>query len=101
MKWLVALLLLLLPNAALAQTASVAPTPSMTNVNRIGVNMGNASQYSESDFMQNMLGNPGHELGHQCQVWVVGSTHSSSGFDTTNDTGEATGFWNGGSASVR
>ena len=43
--------------------AVVATSPAMTNVNRIGVNLGNQSQYAESDFMQNMLDNPGFEPG--------------------------------------
>jgi hypothetical protein len=81
--------------------AVVASLPAMTNVNRIGVNLGNQGQYAESDFMQNMLDNPGFEPGQECWAWVVGTSHNSSGFNTTNDNGEATGFWNGASASVR
>jgi hypothetical protein len=73
----------------------------MTGVNRIGVNVGNQGQYGESDFMQNMLDNPGFEIGQECWAWIVGGTHSSSGFNTTNDNGEASGFWNGASGSVR
>src|SRR5271155_5707793 len=82
-------------------TAQVTSTPAMTNVYRIGVNMGNQGQYAESDFMQNMFDNPGFELGQECWAWIVGSSPSSSGFNTTNDNGEANGFWNGASASVR
>ncbi len=81
--------------------AVVAPTPSVTNVHRVGVNMGNQGQYGESDFMQNMLDNPGFELGQECWAWIVGTTHSSSEYTTTHDNGEATNFWNGAAASVR
>jgi hypothetical protein len=78
----------------------VASTPAMTNVNRIGVNMGSQGQYAESDFMQNMLDNPGFELGQECGLFIV-SNASPSGFTSSNDNGEATGFWDGAPASVR
>ncbi len=89
------------PTGTGTRVAIVASTPAMTNVNRIGVNLGNQGQYGESDFMQNMFDNPGFELGQECWAWIVGTSHSSSGFNTTNDNGEATGFWNGAAGSVR
>ncbi len=89
------------PTAIGTPVAVVASTPSMTNVHRVGVNMGNQGQYGESDFMQNMLDNPGFELGQECWAWIVGTTHSSSEYTTTHDNGEATNFWNGAAASVR
>lgn len=89
------------PTATATSVAVVAATPAMTNVNRIGVNLGNQGQFGESDFTQNMLDNPGFEFGQECWGFVVGATHSSSQFTTTNDIGEASGFWNGGTASVR
>jgi hypothetical protein len=93
-------LLLAAPHAA-TPVALVSSTPLMTNVNRIGVNLGNQGQYGESDFMQNMLDDPGFELGQECWVFTVGTTHNSSAFTTVNDNGEARDFWNGAAASVR
>jgi hypothetical protein len=72
----------------------------MTNVNRVGINMSNQSQYGEAAFMQNMLDNPGFELGQECWIFKVG-TASSSGFTVLNDNGETSGFWNGATASIR
>jgi hypothetical protein len=102
-KWLV-IVMLLIPALARAQatpTAQATSVAAMTNVLRIGVNVGNQGQFAESDFMQNLFDNPGFEQGQECWAWIVGSTHSSSSFNTTNDNSESTGFWNGAPASVR
>jgi hypothetical protein len=88
------------PTATATVIAMVASSPAMTNVNRVGVNMSNQSQYGESDYMQNMLDDPGFELGQECWIFEV-ATASSSGFTASNDNGEATGFWNGATASIR
>ena len=98
---LLPLLIMLAPSHSATPAAIVSSTPLITNVNRIGVNMGNQGQFGESDFMQNMLDDPGFELGQECWVFTVGTSHSSSAFTTTNDNGEATNFWNGAQASVR
>src|SRR5271155_4321190 len=86
--------------ARLAKAQTVASSPAMTNVSRVGINLAFQTNYEESDFMENMFDNPGFEPTQECQIFIVG-TASGSGFTTSNDNGEVTGFWNGAAASVR
>jgi hypothetical protein len=81
----------------------VSSTPSMTNVNRIGINLGASGQswYGDADLMQNLFDDPGFEPGMEAHLAIVGTTHTSTTFNDTTDNGEKTGFWNGGAASVR
>lgn len=83
--------------------AQITSTPSMTNVLRIGINLGSVGQtwYGDADLMQNMFDDPGFEPGQEGHLVYVGAGASSTSFTDTNDDGEASNFWNGAAASVR
>ncbi len=75
----------------------------MSGVNRIGINLGAAGQswYGDAALLQNYFDDPGFEPGVEAHLVYVGGTHSSTQFNDIQDSGEATGFWNGAAASVR
>jgi hypothetical protein len=67
------------------------------------LNIGSFGQtwYGDADLLQNMFDDPGFELGQEGHMAEVGSTYGSTRFVDSNDQGEATGFSNGATASVR
>ena len=81
--------------------AVVSSTVAISSVNRIGVNMGAQSLFSDANYMQNMFDDPGFEPPTDGHLIVVNSGASSSSFSDSADSGAATGFWVGALASVR
>jgi hypothetical protein len=72
-------------------------------VHRIGLNLDRDSPYNNQALLQNYLQDPGFEPGTQSHLIIVGATHTAAHFTDSNNPydPEATGFWNGVSASVR
>jgi hypothetical protein len=60
--------------------------------------MGNQSAPAESNFMQNLLDNPGFEPSIECDLFKVGS-QSGTSLVISNDNGECAGFWGPGGCS--
>ncbi len=105
-KWVMLAIAMLLPSLVWASTptpAAVSTAAAATNVNRIGLNMDQQSQYDNRAYLANFLDNPGFEEGTTGHVIIVGASPTSVAFTDVNDAYNSvpTGYWNGISATVR
>ena len=81
--------------------AVVTSTPAIGSVYRIGMNLGGNDANGSGDYMQNLFDNPGFEPSTDGHLIIIGSGATSSAFTDTHDSGAATDYWVGASATVR
>lgn len=79
----------------------VQPQPLFRDLPRIGLNLGDWTPWGASQFMRNVLKNPGFEGTLDRTLVVVGQSDPLSFSDDVTWTGRPDGFWTGARYSVR
>ena len=90
------------PRGTATAGASVASSPSITDIPRIGVNLGTWTYYGAEQYRQNVLMNPGFEPTYEGRILEVANPTATTFEDDVNWIGEGPANWyNGATFSVR